>query len=58
MIRLYEVSKLVRVIDTGRKVVIARGWEEGKRECYLVSVEFQFFNERFWRYVSYQCKYT
>ena len=58
MIPLFEAS-IVKFTETGTRMVVSRGWEEGRRERCSVGTEFQFHEmEKFWRSVVQQCVYT
>lgn len=44
------VSKVVKFLERGRKMVVVRGWGEGEMGSYLMDTEFQFCKlKRFWR---------
>ena len=53
---LYEVSRVVRLIETESRMVSSGAWEE-KGNCGLMGVEFQFYKmKKFWRLLAPQCE--
>ena len=57
---LSEWSKVVKFIETGSRMVVARGWGKGGRGSYhSVGLEFQICKKKeFRRSIQQQCEYT
>ena len=56
VVRFYgcEDSKVIKFIETEGRIVITRGWRQGRRrECFYVRIKFQICKmKKFWRAVS------
>ena len=59
MIRPFEASRVVKFTEMGNRVVVSRGWEEGRVERCSVGTKFQSRKmKNCCRFVVQQCVYT
>ena len=57
MIHLYDVSKIVKFIETESRMMVTRVYVgvKGKGDCCLMSIGFQIYKmKKVWRFVSHQ----